>query len=136
MKKIFLFIVLIISFSACKNSAARIAEKLKNSPSIAVPGFGKVTSYSSEGSDIILETDASARYLNYDVTNNDTSGKQLIGDNVVTAIFSLGIGDDVLDSNTGVIFRFQWSDGRCVDIRFSPSEIQARAESIRKRFNR
>lgn len=136
MKKIFLFIVLIISFSACKNSATRIAEKLQNSPSIAVPGFGEVTSYSAEGNDIILETDASARYLNYDVVNNNIDSKQLIGDNVVTALFSLGIGDDVLDSNTGVIFRFQWSDGRRVDLRFSPSEIQARAESVRKRFNR
>lgn len=136
MKKIFLFIVLIITFSACKNSATRITEKLQNSQSIAVPGFGEVTSYSAEGNDIILETDASARYLNYDIINNDTYGKQRIGDNVATAIFSLGIGDDVLDSNTGIIFRFQWSDGRRVDIRFSPSEIQARAESIRKRFNR
>lgn len=119
-----------IVLTACtEKNATSIAERLQNGQVIQIPGIGEINTISSEENDLILETNASARYLNYDVIKKEDS-KAMIGDNAVVAIFKLGVGDDVMDANVGLVFRFRWDDGRHVDVKFSPSELKARAHAL------
>lgn len=132
-KLIQVLILLCIIFSSCtSNNADTIAQRLQNSQAISVPGIGEISAISAEGNDLILTTDASARYLNYDIIKKNDS-KHMIGDNAIVAIFSLGVGDDVLNSNINLVFRFQWNDGKHIDVIFSHSELMSHAESIRKK---
>lgn len=132
-KLIQVLILLCVIFSSCtSNNADAIAKRLQSSQTIAVPGIGEINAISAEGDNLILTTDASARHLNYDIIKKEDS-KHMIGDNAIVAIFSLGVGDAVLDSNINLVFRFQWNDGKHIDVIFSHSELMARAESIRKK---
>ena len=136
-KLLLLFALCVFALTACESKMDKIANKLQNSPTMRVPGFGEINSCYVEGEDIVFETDASARFLSYDVIKSDDNNKYMIGDNAVTTIFHYGIGDDVLNpgSNIGIIFRFKWADGKCVDVRFASSEIQAQAQSLADKFN-
>lgn len=137
MKKILiLFALCMCVFTSCESKMDRVAKKLQNCPTMKLPGFGEINSCYVEGTDVVFETDASARFLSYDVIKREEN-KHMIGDNAVSAVFQYGIGDDVLNpgSDIGVVFRFQWRDGQRIDVRFSPSEIQARSQSIANRFS-
>ena len=136
MKKFFFVLALFLTiFCSCQNKDANtIANKLHDAQTLHIVGVGEINTISAEDNDLIFSTDASARHLNYDIINKEDS-KYMIGDNAITTLFKLGIADEVIGSDINLVFRFQWNDGKKIDVRFSPSEIQSRAKSISQRFN-
>lgn len=127
--------LLCLFYVSCESKTQQLASKLSNSPKTTIVGIGEITSFYADGEDLVFSTDASKRHLNYDIIRNDDS-KYMIGDNGIVALSHLGILEDVIYNNISVVYRFEWDDGKKIDVRFSPSEIKARSEKIAARFQR
>ncbi|MBD5350606.1 MAG: hypothetical protein HDR89_06975 [Bacteroides sp.] len=121
--KIFV-LILIATLSACTNTTSQIAEKAQKSLPYGVPGIGQLSKAYAEESNLILTTDASDRHLNYDIIlQNIEASKKSLGQQVNATLYALGIMEDVYNSRSNVIFRFEWNDGRKVDVEITHNEI-------------
>ncbi len=128
-------LLLTIMMQSCSTTTQSLADGIKNQLPIAVPGIGELNSVYAEGNDLVFVTDASARYLNYDIVSREDN-KNMIGDNVLIMVSKLGIIDDLYSTKSNIVYRFEWNDGRKIDAKFSNSEILSRAERNARRFSR
>lgn len=120
---------------SCSSTTQSLSDEIKNQLPIAVTGIGELNSVYAEGNDLVFATDASARYLDYDVIKRNDN-KNMIGDNILIMISQLGIIDDLHTTKANIVYRFEWNDGKKVDVKFSNSEIFARASRNARRFSR
>lgn len=122
-----LMLATIIIVSACSGNGSKkldmAAEKMNSICPVEVPMVGTVNSVVVDDNNIVIVCDVTNVNLTYDIKTNEDS----VREQVKPAVINMTHGKlfDVLrEANAGMVYRYQWPDGKKVDIGYTYAELE------------
>lgn len=124
----FLALVLMLLVAACSDNGseklAKACEEMNTICPVNVPMVGTVNSFTVEDSMLVIVCDVTNKDLSYDILKADENN---VRNQIKPAIANMTRGkffDLLREANAGICYRYQWQDGKSLDIPFTFEELE------------